>query len=374
MKFDVAAADNTTLEATCTQCHGEPTAPMNGAALDVPGWMAAGTFGSEAYCLECHDGTPAQPFSAGGDTDNPANISTPWGATYNHSSFATCSDCHGDGAGNNSYHGGSTAGLMLDASQYATCTANCHGAGGSATVEMPTELSGSGGKHPIDGSVTPFSTVMQADTAGDLFVDGWTKDSVAVCGDCHGTNGGGPRGPHGSSYGYILKGIDLGITSANGRGPTSGRAYGSPQNSAGTSVNQQQTFCVNCHASDVYGLSNAGTFPTNASLGTAGPGHFADNGSPRLRDRCSGIDGEGGRPGITGGPTGLLVSCTNCHAGGVNNYGAHSSTFQTEQVGWSGTGFMNGNSWSQAPDANGCYANTGGNNGWSTCNEGIHGI
>jgi hypothetical protein len=368
MKFDVANADNATLDATCTQCHGEPTAPMNGAALDVPSWMSpSSTVGSEAYCLECHDGAPAQPFSAGGDTNNPPDISTALTEVHNHGADATCADCHGDGAGNNTYHGGSTANLMKWATQYDTCVTNgCHGSGGSATVDMTVELSGTGGKHPIDGPVTPFSTVMQADTTGTLFVDGWTKDSVAVCGDCHGTNGGGPRGPHGSSYGYILKGIDTTINTI-----TSGRAYGQPQNSAGTGVEQQQNFCVNCHASDVYGISSTATYPTNASLGTQGPGHYADNGTPRLRDRCSGNDGENGRPGITGGPTGLRVACTNCHAGGVNNYGTHSSSFGRATA-FSGTGFMNGNSWTQAPDASNCYASTGGNNGWSTCDQGNH--
>jgi cytochrome c553 len=256
---------------------------------------------------------------------------------------------------------------MLDASQYATCTANCHGAGGSAAVEMPTELSGTGGKHPIDGIIDPLSTVLDADRGtGDLFVDGWDTDSVAVCGDCHGTNGGGPRGPHGSSFGYILKGVDTTINTV-----TSGRSYGTPKNSTATSSNQQQAFCMNCHASDVYGFSNDGTVPSSASLGTAGDGHWADGANPRLRDRCMGNDGEGGRPGITGGPTGLLVSCTNCHAGAVWDYGAHSSTVPPTSA-WSGTGFMNGNSWTQEPDANNCYASTGGNNGWSTCDQGNH--
>jgi hypothetical protein len=372
MKFDVANADNATLEATCTQCHGEPTAPMNGAAMDVPSWMSpSSTVGSAAFCLECHDGAPAQPFSAGGDTNDPINISTPWTSgtdQFNHSAEATCSDCHGDGAGVNRYHGGSTPGLLLGASQYDTCVTNgCHGAGGSATVDMTVELSGTGGKHPIAGQVTPFSTVMQADTTGTLFVDGWTKDSVTLCSDCHSTNGvGAPRGPHGSSYGYILKGADTTINSI-----TSGRAYGSPQNSAATGVEQRQNFCVNCHASDVYGLSSSATFPTNAALGTAGPGHYANTGAPRLRDRCMGNDGEGGRPGVTGGPTGLRVSCTGCHGGGVTNYGTHSSTYGTASA-FSNTGFMNGNSWTQRPDASNCYASTGGNNGWSTCNEGNH--
>ena len=368
MKFDVSTADNPTLEATCTQCHGEIPAPMDG-TFDVPTWMAGSSaVGSEAFCLECHDGAPTQPFSAGGDTNDPADISTPWTSgtdKFNHSAEATCADCHGDGAGINTYHGGSTPGLLLEASQYNTCvTANCHGTGG--TINMATELSGSGGKHPIDGAVTPFSTVMQADSTGVLFVDGWTKDSVTLCSDCHSTNGGGPSGPHGSSYGYILKGADTSINSV-----TSGRGYGNPKNSAATGVEQRQNFCVNCHASDVYGFSSTATFPTNASLGTSGPGHYANSGGPRLRDRCMGNDGENGREGVTGGPTGLRVSCTGCHGGGVWNYGTHSSSVPVTPS-WAGTGFMNGNSWSQRPDTNNCYADTGGGNGWSTCNEGQH--
>jgi hypothetical protein len=329
---------------------------MNGAALDVPAWMAAGTVGSEAYCLECHDGTPAQPFSAGGDNTNTPDINTPWGDTYNHSANATCSDCHGDGAGNNSYHGGSTAGLMLDASQYATCTAICHGAGGSATVEMPTELSGTGGKHPIDGPVTPLSNVI----ADNMFVNGWTVNSVATCADCHGTNGGGPRGPHGSSYEFILKGMDKTIVTD-----------GTPSNNSAPDYQYiNENLCVNCHNASVYGFGSFDytgfSVPSNATRGAIS--HY-DDGNP-FRTNCGNASGDGGNDGSL-----QQIGCTNCHAGAGRNYGAHSSSYGTADSAakWTaqGAGFMNGNSWSQAPDnSNGCYSTSSG--GWSTCNRQPH--
>jgi hypothetical protein len=37
------------------------------------------------------------------------------------------------------------------------------------------------------------------------FTPGWTATSLTACGDCHGSDFEGSRGPHGSNYDYILR-------------------------------------------------------------------------------------------------------------------------------------------------------------------------
>ncbi len=225
---------------------------------------------------------------------------------------------------------------------------------------MTTELSGSGGKHPIDGPVVPKSS----NISNSLLVDSWTVNSTAVCGDCHGTNGGGPRGPHGSSYQFILKGVDTTIVSG-----------GSPTNS---DITTQwwlvENICINCHDASVYGLGGPTTIsgtPSAPSRNNLSPvQHYS--GSTFKADKCGNIDG------VAGGQVGTLqnIGCTNCHAGAGRTYGTHSSTYGTSSgnPGWTaaGAGFMNGNSWTAAPDGqNGCYAVTGAT-AWSTCDKGQH--
>jgi hypothetical protein len=234
---------------------------------------------------------------------------------------------------------------------------------------MTVQLSGTGGKHPIDGPVTPNSTAIN-DT---MFVNGMTVNSTVACGDCHGMNGGGPRGPHGSSYQFILKGADTTIVSG-----------GTPTNSDIT--NQWwlvQNICINCHDASVYGLggpTTSGSLPVVPSRNNLSPvQHYSGN--TFREDRCGNIDGvdAGGVQIGTKQP----IGCTQCHAGAGQNYGAHSSTFGTVDTQnppgkWSnpgGAGFMNGNSWTAAPSGSGgksCYA-TSGTTTWTTCNKGYHG-
>ncbi len=334
------------------------------------------------YCLSCHDADGAsrlganamQPFIDSGDSTAPPNVNLAWTNTYNHSANAECNDCHGDDSAagttldpNYNMHGSARATLLRGATEYDTCVTNgCHGAGGSALTDMTVELSGTGGKHPIGSAVTPLSPTLQNDTAGNMFVNGWSINSVAQCSDCHGMNQGGsnnvgPRGPHGSAYNYIIRGADTSINTV-----TSGRQYGTPKNSGATTAGTRENFCINCHASDVYSLGDSNqTVPSNESYSWAS--HYNDGltRNVRIRPRCGGNSVDGGQ---NKGASYIHVGCLNCHAGGRHNYGAHSSTWA---VGWSGgTGLMNGAAWSQPYDSNNCYANQ--DPAWSNCNQGNH--
>jgi hypothetical protein len=375
--------NGTVVDATCGVCHDQSNHQSNtdpGVLLNDPdGGPSIPYTGDPAeltpFCSNCHDADGASafggttPFSDSGDNTTPPDIQSAWGATHNHSANADCLDCHGDSGGDGSTtapymnaHGGDNTlflqgtGADARAQIYDTCvTASCHGAGG--TINMITELSGTGGKHPIDGPVTASSNVISGGTS-NLFVDGWTKDSVAMCSDCHSMNGGVPRGPHGSSYEFILKGMDKTIATD-----------GSPSNSSAPNYQYiNENLCVNCHNASVYGF---GSFdysgfvePTNATRSAIE--HYVD-GSP-FRSNCGNADGDGGNAGSL-----QQIGCTNCHAGAARNYGAHSSTYGTPNnpAKWTtqNTGFVNGNAWSQAPDNGGCYSSP---STWSTCNRNQH--
>jgi predicted CXXCH cytochrome family protein len=70
------------------------------------------------------------------------------------------------------------------------------------------------------------------------FVPGWSATSLTRCGDCHGSDfAGAPRGPHGSSYRYILR-----------------QPYEASSQSRLTGPNE---ICFVCHAYDVYANPSA---------------------------------------------------------------------------------------------------------------------
>jgi predicted CXXCH cytochrome family protein len=71
----------------------------------------------------------------------------------------------------------------------------------------------------------------------DAFEMGWSATSMTACGDCHGSDSGLARGPHGSSYRYILS-----------------RPYTA---SPARRVMSQNEICFACHAWDVYANPNS---------------------------------------------------------------------------------------------------------------------
>jgi hypothetical protein len=302
LAYDVSSAPNDTLRADCSQCHTEPiTNHINNTLDDGRG---VGTIindpPSTAFCLDCHKSGVSAPFA---DGITPPDIdSTLWSTgttagTYGWQSHrddvTACTDCHGDGSGNTVVHGGSVDNLMKLATQRATCFQNinggCHNTGsGNAPIqaEIESAATATGGVHSIWGTTTPGSAKLQLtpqsspacsfDCSNALFVRGWTTASTMVCADCHSQDGssGGVRGPHGSSYNYILKGADQSaITTA-----TSGRTLGTPRPGTMTwTAFNRENLCINCHASDIYGYgSNTGNEGSNGVLSAHRHGSGAD--------------------------------------------------------------------------------------------------
>lgn len=423
MMYNVSVALEAALVTDCGKCHTENGTLHKDGALDNNRATGIISPPNTAFCVDCHkSGATNNDFT--GDVAGAAmDINTAYTTgtdRFNHSAEAGCTDCHGDGSGNVRIHNSATAGLLKYSTQNNTCFQTspvnaCHATGSTAVNKIQDEFNptnATGGTHPVLGTVTPKSTVLQADTTGAMFVDGWSKDSVATCTDCHSMNGTGPRGPHGSSYDYILKGLDTSIDGTGGTGPTSGRAYGTPKNSSvtgwGDATYAQENLCLNCHASDVYGLSafDNGTNPTTAitpsQMGLSPMGHndFAES---VMRLDCLFPFGltdaaDGGATEIWAGanPEGSFQKngCTNCHAGagagesnGTMSFGAHGSNYATASYTTGGgfpsnsnnTGLMDGNSWLQAPDdTNACYAESALNSGtpanpsWNSCAKGFH--
>jgi hypothetical protein len=375
---------------TCEACHGDlltdrshPGSATADPNTEVEDADTAGTYYTidpstadanlATFCLSCHDadgasrlGTNAnKPFTDSGDNTAPPNINLAWTNTYNHSANATCNDCHGDNSAAGTtldpkynMHGSANNTILRESTEYDTCvTSGCHG-DGTATTQFPQELSGTGGKHPIGSAVTPNSTVLQGDT-GERFVNGWTKDSIAQCSDCHGMNQAGsinvgPRGPHGSAYRFMLRGVDTSISTG-----------GTPTNSDATMAYEVENFCINCHNARVYGLGsensvkNRGLAPDQANLSAIQ--HYST-----FRTQCGATDLEKGQGSKQN------IGCTNCHAGAGWNYGGHSST---GPLGKFNAGFMNGNSWDNStPPGTKCYTGSGGAGAtWNTCGRGDHG-
>lgn len=69
------------------------------------------------------------------------------------------------------------------------------------------------------------------------FVNGWTWDRLVRCGDCHGSDDATVKGPHGSSYRYLLPAAYAAAPSQTTMGPTD--------------------LCFRCHAYDTYANPNA---------------------------------------------------------------------------------------------------------------------
>jgi len=193
---------------------------------------------------------------------------------------------------------------------------------------------------------------------------------VLACDDCHDFSLHGGRVT--TDNDWMLKWADTSLGTADG-------ITGTPKNNEATTATTQENFCINCHRSDVYGISgNAGSTtwvnPSNASL--AATTHT----SSAWRDDCLGAAGGSyGTDGTKSVNGSALIGCMNCHGGGywktqgnggihgVDNYAA------TYLGGFQGAGFMNGNSWNRAPTSTNCYANVSGTSStWSTCNKGNH--
>jgi predicted CXXCH cytochrome family protein len=257
----------------CVNCH-EPHGLLD-ATGEIPMLAVAR---EEALCLTCHDGAPAA-TNIGADLAKPYRhpITTYSGRhkgplESQPGDFATlpvdnrhveCADCHNPHLGTAdpggpppapglsrvnlgvsrvlvqngpagtvptyTFAAGSDT-LSVPVAEYQLCF-KCH----SSWTTQPTGQSNlafqlspaNASYHPVEApGRDPF-------IAPGAFVTGWSAASLTRCGDCHGSDfEGGPRGPHGSSYRYILK-----------------RPYTASSLSRFMTSDEQ---CFACHAYDVY--------------------------------------------------------------------------------------------------------------------------
>jgi predicted CXXCH cytochrome family protein len=231
----------------------------------------------EKLCLACHDGSPAQTNLAidlskpyrhpitdfrdrhqGPDESQPASFgTTPFNARHSE-----CEDCHnphlsrpdrtlplGDGLSLTTlgvsrvsvFNGGAGTApgfsfvaasdtLSGPPAEYELCF-KCHS---SWTRQPSAQTDLARVMNPNNPSYHPTEAV-GANPAIDpmSFVPGWSAQSITRCGDCHGSDSGTLRGPHGSIYPAILK-RDY-VPSSAPRDMTSNE------------------LCFSCHSYDVYG-------------------------------------------------------------------------------------------------------------------------
>lgn len=103
------------------------------------------------------------------------------------------------------------------------------------------------------------------------FTAGWSATSITRCGDCHGSDFGLTKGPHGSIYAGILR---------------------QPYNATpGRRTMASNELCFRCHSYDVYANRNSGASLQNASR----------------------FNAPGAQVGHSGHVTGENVPCVDCH-------------------------------------------------------------
>jgi predicted CXXCH cytochrome family protein len=227
----------------CVNCH-DPHG-WSDAQGTIPGLRYAR---EEALCLRCHDGSPAaanvasdflkpytHPISVSGvHADTLESASDAFGAAPENRRHAECEDCHnphvasadpmpplapnlsranlgvsrvraiqGSAGAPPSYAfipGSDT--LSTPVAEYQLCY-KCHSSWTvqpSAQTDLALVLNPSNPSfHPVEASGADPTIALSA------FTPGWSPMSRVRCGDCHGSDFGTSRSPHGSNYRYILR-------------------------------------------------------------------------------------------------------------------------------------------------------------------------
>jgi predicted CXXCH cytochrome family protein len=243
----------------------------------------------EKTCDACHDGSPAatnvlaeiqKPFRhpvsdfTGRHTGPLENLPEAFGTTPINRRHSECVDCHNPhvSRADATTPSGATASLgTLGASRVQVVNGAAGAAPGYVFLAGSDTLSGARAEyelcfkchsswttqpsgqtdlarvlnpanpsfHPVEGAGTNPNISMLA------FTPGWTPASITRCGDCHGSDFGVSRGPHGSNYEHILR-----------------RPYPA---SAAPRVMGSDESCFACHAYDVYANSAAPAMAREAS-------------------------------------------------------------------------------------------------------------
>lgn len=279
----------------CHRVHGWPDAanPTNA----YPNLLAER---EENLCFTCHDGSPvgknlkanfAKTFrhpvaTAGRHTTREDGNPASYGTANRHSECADCHNVHALGTDSvPSIAPGASANLKgvsrvsvtnispgvvayqfrgtddpTPVKEYELCF-NCH----SSWTTQPSGQSNlaadlntlNASFHPVEGpgknlNINPLS-----------FVNGWNATKMMTCTDCHASDDTTIRGPHGSSWQYILK----------------KQAIASPARRSVVMANTE--LCFDCHSFDTYANTSASSTVRNYSRFSGGNGHAYHVGSQR---------------------------------------------------------------------------------------------
>lgn len=194
-------------------------------------------------------------------------------------------------------------------------------------------------------------------TFSQTFVPPWLHTSLVTCVDCH-VNGNlsQPRGPHGTTNPFILRGVDTNISfnvcsgnstnNADVTCATTSKTYGTLSGTIDESI-----LCFNCHRADVY---STGTYAGTNYASMARQIH------PLHGTNSSGVLNSH-NPAANGGVRG--VACLGCHGGGGTEGNAGSNDWCTTAL--CELGFFHGNSANTADDGNTSRLITQGSNWYS---------
>ncbi len=328
----------------CLNCH-DPHG-WKDAASDIPALSLAR---EEALCLACHDGSPAS-------ANIRADLSKPFRhpvATYSGrhagagealpSDFAIspldrrhaeCADCHNPhvaraemgtpGAASKTLLGTSRVEVLngaagtppsytfvagSDTSTAATEHSLCFKCHSSWTAQPAGQTDLARALNPNNPSFHPVEAEGRSPTIDPAaFSAGWGPSSLTACSDCHGSDFGTARGPHGSIFRYILK-----------QSYTASSAY-----RAMTS----DEICFRCHSYDVYANRDAPEAVRQASRfngPNAGQGHAEHVGAQNVSCySCHATHGSTTLPHliVTGRSPGI-VAYTETEAGGTCSATCH---------------------------------------------------
>jgi hypothetical protein len=231
---------------------------------------------------------------------------------------------------------------------------------------------------PGDGTGTGLS---------NTFVDGWGRQSLVTCSDCHSysdPSGAGPQGPHGSAYRWLLKSVDITVTvtlddagSPLVRYPNMGKnGYedGIPAaDDADDFAFTIENFCINCHRGDVYGWGSASEGPNAKTAEFNTLSRMTHGGLTASACLATDLEGSKGVPG-DGEGTMYNIGCLNCH-GGKSPGEIHGSTRGVGSLGSNvmGARFTNGTSWvghdlgDDTDEQIGCYTQDAADDGLNSC-------